>query len=338
MTAIFRRTVRILRDGYQQADAATRRRHVILFALNFFTLYLAGANFSSHSTAAGRTVDAVIYAAALSVILLGYSLARFVQARSYGLYATLPFFIPMPLFSPFGTLGVVTRTAHSGAGSRALFDVAFWGPMTGFLLSVPCLVAGTLLTDVVAGVPQFENPLLLRGLAKVLREMPYGYDLAAHPLLAAGWAGLFFTAINLFPLGNLAGGQIAYTLFGRRQKDVAYIFMACLFTMALWYPFWFAFVLGFIYLGVEHPELRHNRNPFFHEAPAVNPQQQLDRARRYGAALCALVFAVSFTLHPFSSTAEHFEPKSPAEILPPNDYGATPAPEEQAEPADENSI
>lgn len=338
MTAIFRRNFQILRDGYRQADQPTRRRHVILFALNFLTLYLAGGNFSAHSQVAGRNIDALIFATALSVILLGYSLARFIQARSYGLYATLPFFIPMPLFSPFGTLGAVTRTAHSGAGSRALFDVAFWGPATSFLLSVPCLVAGTLLTDVVAGVPQFENPLLLRGIAKVLKEIPHGYDLAVHPLLAAGWAGLFFTAINLFPLGNLSGGQIAYTLFGQRQRDIAYIFMAVLFVMALWYPMWFAFVLIFIYLGIEHPELRQNRNPFFQDLPQATIRQPLDRIRQYLAAACALVFALSFTMRPFASTLERVEQRPPAELLPPDHYGTPPAPQEQAEPADENSI
>lgn len=338
MTAIFRRNFRILRDGYRQTDQHTRRRHLILFAMNFLTLYLAGTNFSVRTQSAGRNLDALIFATALSIILLGYSLARFVQARSYGLYATLPFFIPMPLFSPFGTLGVVTRTAHNGAGSRALFDVAFWGPATSFLLSVPCLVAGTFLTDVVAGVAQFENPLLLRGIAKVLKEVPEGYDLAVHPLLAAGWAGLFFTAINLFPLGSLSGGQIAYTLFGQRQRDLAYIFMAALFVMAIWYPMWFAFVLVFIYLGIEHPELRQYRNPFFQDMPQITIRQPLDRTRQYLAAACAIVFALSFTLRPFSSASDRIGQRPPAEFLPPDPYGTPPAPEEQAEPADENSI
>ena len=91
---------------------------------------LAGTNFSSRTTTADRYADAAIYAVALSVILLGYSFARYVQARSYGVYASLPFFIPMPLFSPFGTFGAVTRTANVGVHTRALFDIAFWGPVT----------------------------------------------------------------------------------------------------------------------------------------------------------------------------------------------------------------
>jgi hypothetical protein len=338
MTATLRRNIEILRNGYRQADPTTRRRHLILFALNFLTLYLAGGNFSAHSNAAGRNIDALVFAVALSVILLGYSLARYIQARSYGLYATLPFFIPMPLFSPFGTLGVVTRTAHSGAGNRALFDVAFWGPAISFLLSLPCLVAGTLLTDVVAGAPQFENPLLLRGIAKVIKEIPYGYDLAAHPLLAAGWAGLFFTTINLFPLGNLSGGQIAYTLFGQRQRDIAYVFMAILFVMALWYPFWFAFILIFIYLGIEHPELRQSRNPFFQDLPPTALRQSLDRRRYYLAACCALIFALSFTMRPFSPTLGQVEQRPPAELMPPDHLEAPPETEQPGAPTDEHSI
>lgn len=332
------RNFRILREGYLLSDAPTRRRHVIFFALHFLTLYLAGANFSAHSQTAAKNLDALIYALALSVILLGYSLARYVQARAYGLYATLPFFIPMPIMSPFGTLGVVTRTAHTGVGSRALFDVAFWGPVMSFALSVPCLVAGALLTDVIAGVPQFENPMVLQLIVHAFKEVPQGYDLAVHPLLAAGWAGVFFTAINLFPLGSLSGGQIAYTLFGRRQRDIAYIFMGFLFVMALWYPLWFAFVLAFIYLGIEHPELRKSQHPFFGDVAEPVFLQRLDRRRQYLALICAVIFALSFTLRPFSAQPEHVELHPPAELLPPDHYGAPTVPHEQPEFNDENSI
>lgn len=337
-----KRNLFIIRDGIKQTDAGTRRRHLILFLLTVFTMVLTGTNFSSRTTAADRYVDAAIYAVALSVILLGYSFARYVQARSYGVYASLPFFIPMPLFSPFGTFGAVTRTANVGVHTRALFDIAFWGPVTSFALSVPCLLVGTWLSEVVAGAPQFENPLILKGIARMMKDMPQGYDLAVHPLLAAGWAGILFTAINLFPLGSLSGGQIAYALFGRRQRDIAYIFMACLFVMALYYPMWFAFVLLFIYLGVEHPELRQAQNPLYFDMNQATTRQPLDRRRQYLAILSAVIFAVSFTIRPFEATIDRVGERPPTQITPPENLqpGPTPQVPHQPEigPRDENSI
>lgn len=334
-----RRNIHIIRDGLKATDSATLRRHLIMLTLTSFTLVMAGVNFSHRTKTADRYADAIVYAAALLVILLGYSLARYIQARSYGIYAALPFFIPMPLFSPFGTLGVITRTANVGVNTRALFDVAFWGPVVSFSLSVPCLVLGTYLTEVVAGVPQFENPVILKGIAKLMKDIPFGYDLAVHPLLAAGWAGLLFTAINLFPVGSLAGGQIAYALFGHRQRDVAYVFMAVLFVLALYYPMWFGFVLGFIYLGIEHPELRQARNPLFFDMTQATTRQPLDRRRQYLAIVAAVIFALSFTIKPFDAALDRLGDRPPAQMVPPEltPPGPQPGPQPTV-PSDENSI
>jgi membrane-associated protease RseP (regulator of RpoE activity) len=48
----------------------------------------------------------------------------------------------------------------------------------------------------------------------------------------AGWFGLFVTALNLFPVGQLDGGRIAYALFGRWHRLVSRATFVALLVLA----------------------------------------------------------------------------------------------------------
>ena len=70
------------------------------------------------------------YAVPVMTILLCHEMGHFIQAYRYGVYASLPYFIPMPI-PPFGTFGAVIAMEPRIGGRRALFDIGISGPLAG---------------------------------------------------------------------------------------------------------------------------------------------------------------------------------------------------------------
>jgi membrane-associated protease RseP (regulator of RpoE activity) len=71
----------------------------------------------------------------------------------------------------------------------------------------------------------------------------------------AAWVGLFVTALNLFPVGQLDGGRIAYALLGPRHRIVSIgTFLALLTLGAVSGSFnWIVFAgLVFLLVGFHH--------------------------------------------------------------------------------------
>jgi membrane-associated protease RseP (regulator of RpoE activity) len=72
------------------------------------------------------------FSLAIMTTLLAHELAHFLQARRYGVSASLPYFIPMPA-SPIGTMGVVIVMQPGMGDRRTLFDIAVTGPLAGLI-------------------------------------------------------------------------------------------------------------------------------------------------------------------------------------------------------------
>jgi membrane-associated protease RseP (regulator of RpoE activity) len=132
------------------------------------------------------------------------------------------------------------------------------------------------------------DPLLFKILQKILiGDIPEGYDLALHPLAYAGWVGLFVTALNLLPVGQLDGGHIVYAVFGHKSKWVFAVSIGLLAVLTIFYnPGWLLLVILLLIFGMRHPE------PF-------DMDTELDTGRKLFALIILLVFLLSFTLSPF---------------------------------------
>src|SRR5260370_38542007 len=217
------------------AEASERTKagvNLLLFVLTVLSTLAAGSLVSGSFPfvtfnawiAPLRLLDGVPFAFTLLAILGTHEFGHYFTARYYGASVSLPYFIPAPppIFL-FGTMGAVIRMRSSARDRSSLFDIAVAGPLAGLVVAVPALWL-SLSWSRVAPVPQdamsFGDSILMRLLTYlVLGRIPDGMDVFVHPVALAGWVGLFVTALNLFPVGQLDGGRIAYALFGARHPQ-----------------------------------------------------------------------------------------------------------------------
>ncbi len=203
------------------------------------------------------------FSIALMLILLAHEMGHYLYARRYGVQATLPFFIPAPTL--IGTLGAFIRIRSLIPSRAALFDIGIAGPIAGFVLAVPTMLFGLLLSrsGVALGLDDIPLgfPLIFRLGHSLLSHSAsaLGHPLAElnlHPVAIAAWAGMLATALNLLPGGQLDGGHIVYAVFPKAHKWVSIGSIALLVPFAFFgwagWMLW-AVILGFT--GLRHPNV-----------------------------------------------------------------------------------
>jgi membrane-associated protease RseP (regulator of RpoE activity) len=253
--------------------------HIILFILTVASTWLTWGP---------------LYSVAIMLILLGHEMAHYFVSQRSGMRATLPFFLPLPVISPFGTLGAVIRLEGIIPSRKALFDTGIAGPLTSFFLSVPAAVIGLKLSKVIPAShiegmgERLADPLLF-SLAQYLfmQSIPSNYEVLLHPLAYAGWVGLFVTALNLLPIGQLDGGHVAYSLFGRNSRKISVIVVAVIGFIFIFYSFtWFLILILMILFGFKHPV-------------PLDDQTPLGTKRKLIGGMALLILLLSFTVAPF---------------------------------------
>ena len=281
--------------------------HGLLFALTFLTTWFAGLLYASSFLSAGgpgvglfdlRSVRlGLFYALPLMIILTGHELGHFLTCRRYGVLATYPYFIPGPPI--LGTFGAFIRMKSHVGFKHEIFDIGANGPLTGFLLALPVLIVGLALSHIVplpATSPDaitFGEPLLLKLLSGLFfGRIPEGSTLNLHPAGFAGWVGLLVTAVNLFPIGQLDGGHVAYAVLGRRTRFLSRIMVVFMALMGLFFHTSWLLLAVVILIFELRSKMRLSHPPVFDEAAP------LDAKRRLRSLAIVVIFVLSFIPDP----------------------------------------
>jgi membrane-associated protease RseP (regulator of RpoE activity) len=294
-------------------DGDTRWRvgvNLVLFILTCVSTLTAGFSFVGSPTfdalrsdpSAARFLAGAPFAFTLLAILGVHELGHYFTARHYRASVSLPYFIPAPFL--FGTLGAIILMRSPARDRNSLFDIAAAGPLAGLAVALPAGLLGFAWSTVVPAPPggylAFGDSLLTWGLSYLrFGHIPPGYMLFTHPMADAAWAGFLVTALNLFPVGQLDGGRIAYALFGRRHRTIGkatvvglLLFGAAAFVWSLRAPGgdavsalasslnWFVWA-GVISLLVG-----------FHHSPPLDDLSPISRGRRVVGIACLLLMVL----------------------------------------------
>lgn len=230
-------------------------------------------------------------------ILTVHEFGHYLTAQYYHLRVTLPYYIPLWFgFIPFfagaptiGTMGAFIRIKSFIESRKVYFDVGIAGPLAGFVIALGVLWYGFAHLPPPEHIfeihPEYQQYGLdyarhvydeesMRGGIKLgtnllfeffkhyvadPERLPNDFELMHYPYLLAGYLALFFTALNLIPIGQLDGGHVLYGLIGYKKhrivaKILFFLFLGYaglgLFTVQNLFeqPMNLLFYLGYLYL------------------------------------------------------------------------------------------
>jgi membrane-associated protease RseP (regulator of RpoE activity) len=215
-----------------------------------------------------RLLGGVPFMAALMLFFLAHEMGHYLYCRRYGVYATLPFFIPVP--TPIGTMGAIILIRSRIRSRTALFDIGIAGPLAGFVVALVVLaISLTFSKPMHPGLAtgaeyQLGYPLIFDlvhrlltslGLLKGAAVLPLN-RVQLHPTAIAAWVGMLATSLNLLPGGQLDGGHIIFSIAPRVHKVVSRITILILLVMAyfLWTG-WFLWAILLQVSSLRHPQV-----------------------------------------------------------------------------------
>lgn len=284
--------------------------HVLLFVATLFTTTLVGAHmmynfrhglpffdierlsevFTTGLRSPALFASGLPFSLTLLTILMAHEMGHYVACLWYGVDATLPFFMPSPM-PVTGTFGAFIRIRSHIPTKKVLFDIGVAGPLAGFVVLAPALFIGLALSRVLPGIAnqgtlQLGVPALQLLAQKLVFPGVPAANIYLHPMARAAWVGMFATAINLLPAGQLDGGHVVYALLGRAHKWITWGFLAALVPMGrVWNGWWLWAVLLFF---------------FARKHPPVYDENEIGAGRIQLGIVALVVFLLCFTIVPIN--------------------------------------
>lgn len=252
----------------QPATVPQKILALILMVITVATTFQAGGlllgfDFFSEPQRYGEILPIAI---GLGIILVAHEIAHQILANRHQVKFSLPFFIPTV---QIGTFGAFNRFESVLTNRKVLFDVALAGPAAGGLLSLLMLLGGLILSHEgsLFQVPTsfFQGSVLVGVLSKLVLGNALKQTIVdVHPLTIIGWLGLVITAINLMPAGQLDGGRIMQSIYGRkvagRSTFATFIVLAIASLVNPLALYWAAVIL-ILQRNLERPSLNELTEP-----------------------------------------------------------------------------
>ncbi|VVB92600.1 Zinc metalloprotease [uncultured archaeon] len=234
------------------------------------------------------------FTVAIMTILGAHEAGHYITAKKHGMRASLPYFIPFP--NIIGTMGAVIKHRGPIPNRKALFDVGISGPLIGLFVSIAVTIIGLLQPPVTQNSDffhiQLSSPILFEF---ITRFIPLNTALISYPIAFAGWVGMFVTALNLIPAGQLDGGHVLRAMLGEKARYVSTVMPFLLISLGFYLTYFqnrdgFLWVLWGLFLSffaaAGHPK------PLDDEVPLGNGRIALGIFAFIMGLLC-------FTLVPF---------------------------------------
>jgi membrane-associated protease RseP (regulator of RpoE activity) len=220
-------------------------------------------------------------------------MGHYYASKKHHVDASLPYFIPLPPPFLLGTFGALISTREPIPDRKALLDIGIAGPLCGFFVAIPISLIGFFLMQQQPFIPTSVGanmillpPLLLQWMGSLF-TIPE--NAIIHPTLFAGWVGIFLTAVNLLPAGQLDGGHIARAILKEKHKYISWIVVFVLAGLSFFYTGWLMFaIIILLFIGTQHQ-------------PPLNEITRLDMKRKLLGLIILIIFILSFAPIPFAT-------------------------------------